>query len=816
MVEVDGQEYPMTYDSQTQRFIYKKSGLTEGEHLYRYKINGQYQLGKFNADTKNVDSTDYSVYKYEKFNVTLSAALQMSSMNSTQNNVLTLEVQGSGLEELEIVDAYVDASALGLSDKYKIDCELLAVVLSVKDSVAAGRKTLPITVVDQYNNEYKTSVNVTVVEKTGDDFDWDEAVIYFMVTDRFFDGNSSNNTKNGANTYGDNPGLYHGGDFAGVTAKLDYLKDLGVNTIWITPIVDNIEGTNVSGTGSSDVPYNAAYHGYWADNFEALNPALGTEQELAELIEEAHNRDMKIMVDVVLNHTGYGADTQEQFNGMIRTEVDEGDYIHGGGQAGLPDFVTENKEVRDMVISWQVQWMTNFDIDYFRVDTVKHVDNTTWTAFKNELTKENPKFKMIGEYYGAGYASTFDSLGTGTMDSLLDFDINNMANDFVNGKIDSVENYFEARNVAINNTATMGAFLSSHDEDGFLYGLKQNFDEDTAIAKMMVAASLRLTSKGQPVIYYGEEIGLSGANNYPYQDNRYDFDWSIANEDNKIYAHYKKMLKIRNDYTKVFAKGSRTKLAGSDELKYLVFDRSYQNDSVIVGLNVSDTEKTATFTTNYTAGTVLKDLYNDVTYTVASDKTVTVTIPEEGKGGTVVLMVESIGKPSGPSFYQTYPSGPSIPVEPESPTKPPQSEKPDDGWYTDKDGNKYFYENGEVVSDQWYKKDNEWFYFDKAGHMKTGWLKDNGNWYYLDSDGTMSTGWVKDDGIWYYLNADGSMKTGWVKDNGTWYYLNADGSMKTGWVKYKDLWYYLNESGAMVTDTVIEGYKINHEGVWVK
>ncbi len=75
------------------------------------------------------------------------------------------------------------------------------------------------------------------------------------------------------------PGLYHGGDFAGVTTKLDYLQDLGVNTIWITPIVENVKGVAVTDEGSEDVPYNAAYHGYWASDFTKLNPTLGTTEE---------------------------------------------------------------------------------------------------------------------------------------------------------------------------------------------------------------------------------------------------------------------------------------------------------------------------------------------------------------------------------------------------------------------------------------------------------------------------------------------------------------------------------------------------------
>ena len=88
---------------------------------------------------------------------------------------------------------------------------------------------------------------------------------------------------------------------------------------------------------------------------------------------------------------------------------------------GLPDFVTEDPEVRAQLVKWQTEWMSKFDIDYYRIDTVKHVDDTTWAAFRNALAKVNPNFKIIGEYAGAGYANDAGQLGTGLMDSLLDF-----------------------------------------------------------------------------------------------------------------------------------------------------------------------------------------------------------------------------------------------------------------------------------------------------------------------------------------------------------------------------------------------------------
>ena len=120
---------------------------------------------------------------------------------------------------------------------------------------------------------------------------------------------------------------------------------------------------------------------------------------------------------------------------------------------------------------------------------------------------------MIGEYWGASYSNQCGNLSTGTLDSLLDFGFKGYVKQFVSGSMSAVESTLEKRNAAINNTAMLGSFLSSHDEDGFYYSLKKSYSASAAEALMKVAASMQITAKGQPVIYYGEEIGLSGANN---------------------------------------------------------------------------------------------------------------------------------------------------------------------------------------------------------------------------------------------------------------------------------------------------------------
>mgnify|MGYP004613367539 FL=1 len=641
VVDVNGTEYPMTYNDTTKRFEYVKSGLTDGRTHYRYKANGTYVVDAFNSNSEKYNDADYSYFEYYKLNATVTAEVMNESFNYNENNVVKFNVKqaDTDTQKLEVASASIDVSSLGGSSEMPIEPELQAVTISATVDTTLGTKTLPITVTDQYGNKFTTTVDVKIVDRVKEnknDFDWDESVVYFMVTDRFFDGNESNNTASGADTYGDNEGLYHGGDFAGVTAKLDYLQDLGVNTIWITPIVENVKGVAVTDKGSEDVPYNAAYHGYWASDFTKLNPTLGTTEEFETMISEAHNRGMRIMVDIVVNHAGYG--TESTFADMLRNKsVSEGDIK--SWQSGLPDFATENADVRAKLVEWQTAWMKDYGVDYFRVDTVKHVDSTTWAALKNSTTEVNPSFKMIGEYFGAGYASNGSTLGTGQMDADLDFDFNDQAISFVSGNISSVEKFLSARNSALNNAYMTGQFLSSHDEDGFKASLMngKKYTEDEATAAALVAATLQLTAKGIPVIYYGEEVGLSGLNNYPYQTNRYDMDFSLATEDNVTYNHYKTMLSIRNAYTDVFARGSRTSILSSDEDGYDVIARSYGDTTLYVGMNIKDKATEVTIPVSAEAGSKMKNLYDGKEYTVSADKTVTVSIPAAKDGGTVVL-----------------------------------------------------------------------------------------------------------------------------------------------------------------------------------
>lgn len=644
-VNINGKAETMTYVPEKEWFSYTLKGAVSGTYEYTFAVtrNGATQEM---TDPKNTVNGK-SVIIYFIPDVTVSAEVAPGTISAKENAVL--KVTASTNDNVSFQDAYMDLSALGGPAKVKLDTELLEQSIAVKDTVSAGSKNIPVTLVDQYGNKHTGTAKVTVkrTQTENNDFDWDEARIYFVLTDRFLDGDPTNN----ADVDKTHLEAYHGGDFRGLIDKLDYIEELGVNTLWITPIVDNIDynkGTDFNGT-------QYGYHGYWAKDFTKIDEHLGDLETFKELIDEAHDRGIKIMVDVVLNHAGYGLkpgdnapgvtqEDKDRFAGMLRTDGVSSDTDPVKGElAGLPDLITEDPAVREQIIAWQTDWLERAKtdrgdtIDYFRVDTVKHVDDTTWKSFKNALTAMDPYFKLIGEYYGATVDSDGGQLQSGQMDSLLDFGFKNEARKFVNGDVEATEAYLADRESKLDNTKTMGQFLSSHDEDGFL---SNYVDGDKA--KLMAAAALQITSKGQPVIYYGEELGRSGKNagdmsQGQFSENRGDMPWDQIEAEKKLLSHYQKLLNIRAEYSKVFSKGTRTSIAASNADGYLAFDKQYNGVHVVTAINVKTEAKQATLSVPFGAGSKVRDLYSGTEYRVDSGRKVSVTLPAMADGGTVIL-----------------------------------------------------------------------------------------------------------------------------------------------------------------------------------
>ncbi|NMH70476.1 pullulanase [Bacillus sp. RO3] len=652
-LKYNGETRAMTYEPENERFVLSFENIPNGKNPYSFLVTKDGVTTEV-SDPYNAVGGE-SFLDFQKGDLTVTGSVAPAAVDYNENAVLSVNVAGL-TEDVTIQKITADVSSLGGSDKLEIDPSLEAVTVAVDDDITAGTKSIPLTVVDSFGNYYEgtTEIEVKARQSVGDsDFDWDESIIYFMLTDRFFNGDASNDDPYSLNYDKSKRGTYQGGDFKGLTEKLDYLDNLGVNTIWISPVVENIQ-YDVR-RGEEGEPY-FAYHGYWANHFGELNPHFGSMDDFHTLIDEAHDRGIKIMVDVVLNHTGYGlkeidgelaADQRpkgyptdadrDRYRDIVRQGNVGSDEVVGE-LAGLPDIITENPEVRRQIIDWQTAWIEKATtakgntIDYFRVDTVKHVEDATWMAFKNAITEKMPQHKLIGEVWGASADNQSGYLETGMMDSLLDFGFKEIARDFVNGDLKAANDKLTARNGKIDNTATLGQFLGSHDEDGFLYSL--GGDE----GKLKVAASLQATSKGQPVIYYGEELGQSGANNYPQYDNRYDFDWDDV-EGNDVLEHYTKILTFRGAHSELFAKGERKTVGGSNTDQFLVFSRDYEEDSVYVGLNVADKAKEITLTVD-SPEAVVTNAYTGESFNVGGGNEITLTLPSKADGGTALLTVE--------------------------------------------------------------------------------------------------------------------------------------------------------------------------------
>ncbi len=209
-------------------------------------------------------------------------------------------------------------------------------------------------------------------------------VIYFVVTDRFFGKNKRNVDPADASI--------HGGTLDGVVEKLEYLIELGVTTVWVTPVYENIQSHN----GSDP------YHYYWPQNFERLDKRLLDATHLpnsvdmgsfGRFVDLCEARGIKVVLDMVVNHAGYGA--QGQFDSSWFNIGGTGDIK--GELAGLPDFNHDNPQVLDYFICNIQDWINKGKIANIRMDTVKHVEPKFWHYFKSEIRGEYPHTCLIGE-----------------------------------------------------------------------------------------------------------------------------------------------------------------------------------------------------------------------------------------------------------------------------------------------------------------------------------------------------------------------------------------------------------------------------------
>lgn len=370
-------------------------------------------------------------------------------------------------------------------------------------------------------------------------FRWEGKTIYYAITDRFSNGNRANDQ--GVDP--DDPNRFHGGDWQGVIDKLDYLEALGVDCVWLSCPYEN----------DRDFLGSDGYHGYWPHDFEAPEPGFGNLAKLKELTDKAHAKGMKVMLDVVVNHTGYNHPnvTDPNFKQWFHNQGDLswiGQWaMENQALAGLPDLDQENPEVANYLIDVHQRWLTQTGVDAFRMDAVRHVPEQFLRRFNEAMKEKTGNFLSIGEAFWlnpnfvAGYQnrnqeSMFDFNLAYAIRNVFSGDPNRSFADRIalskkvrphhktesirllksNGS-ESMKLLSEAlsKDYLYDNPKKLGIFVDNHDMLRFMSDCAG--DE----RKLRIALGFLYACRGIPCLYYGTEVGMDGWG----PDNRKDMEW---------------------------------------------------------------------------------------------------------------------------------------------------------------------------------------------------------------------------------------------------------------------------------------------------
>ncbi|WP_405873505.1 pullulanase-type alpha-1,6-glucosidase [Streptomyces sp. NBC_00005] len=566
---------------------------------------------------------------------------------------------------------------------------------------------------------------------------------YFVMPDRFANGDTSNDegglTGSRLSTGYDptDKGFYQGGDLKGLTKKLDYIKGLGTTSIWMAPIFKN---RPVQGTGANA---SAGYHGYWITDFTQVDPHFGTNKDLATLISKAHAKGMKVFFDVITNHTADVVDYEEKSYDYLSKGAfpyltkdgepfDDADYADGsrkfpavdagsfprtptvaaadknakvpswlndptmyhnrgdstytgesttyGDFSGLDDLWTERPEVVSGMEKIYERWVRDFDIDGFRIDTVKHVDMDFWTQWATALdayaAKQGRKnFFMFGEVYSADTSVTSPYVTQGRLDATLDFPFQDAARTYASQggsaqKLASVfgDDYKYTTDKA--NAYEQVTFLGNHDMGRIGYFLDQDNPKATdaeLLAKDKLANELMFLSRGNPVVYYGDEQGFTGSGGDKdarqtmfaskvadyLDDDEIGTDRTHASDaydtSAPLYQQIAELSKLRTD-NPALTDGVQTQRYAADGAGVYAFSRTDAKTGTeyVVAFNNAGEAKTATFATG-SAGMKFRGIYGTSDQVTSdADKKVTVTVPA---GSAIVL--KAAGRPAKPSTAPT-------------------------------------------------------------------------------------------------------------------------------------------------------------------
>ena len=370
--------------------------------------------------------------------------------------------------------------------------------------------------------------------------DINDEIFYFVMIDRFADGNPDNNQ----DVDYANPLAFQGGDLQGITANLDEIADLGATAIWITPIALQIDHPTQA-EGKDFYPH----HGYWAEDLTKIDPRYGTEADLLALTDAAHERGMKIILDVVYNHMGFGASMTTENPDWLR----QGDECGGDPitlcLAGLPDLRTENPEIQQFLFDAHIGLAERTNLDGFRLDTTKHITHEFWQAHRAEVdARLGENFYLMGEVWDGDRFLAKPYFKGGEMNALFDFGFRDRTLKFLTGVYDAAKlGRYLAQRHDVPEGYYLAPFLSNHDMSMIVAMMRGDTD------KLAIAATLLMTAEGPPIIAWGEEVGRRGA---MWPDNREVMPWGARDilpgagieRDEALRDKFRTLIALRKEY----------------------------------------------------------------------------------------------------------------------------------------------------------------------------------------------------------------------------------------------------------------------------
>ncbi|TBN00890.1 alpha-amlyase [Hyunsoonleella flava] len=524
------------------------------------------------------------------------------------------------------------------------------------------------------------------VEKPETPFVWEGANIYFLLTDRFNNGDPSNDVNFNRTLETGKLRGFEGGDIKGVTQKIKegYFTNLGINAIWMTPIVEQIHGGTDEGTGLT-----YGFHGYWTSDWTSIDPNFGTREDLKALVETAHKNGIRILLDAVINHTGPVTEKDPLWpETWVRTEP-QCDYQSYENMVtctlvkNLPDIRTESNDAVELpqqltekwkaegryeqevaeldaffkrtghpraprfyIMKWLSDYIIDFGIDGYRVDTVKHTEPYVWQEFKEVCDKAFAEFKtnnpdkvlddndfyLVGEVYNYGISAKtafdFGDKKVNYFDKAFDGLINFEAKwNAAQMPIDEFfKKYSDILNTDLKSYSVLN-YLSSHD-DG------QPFDPSRE--KPYETATKLLLCPGASQVYYGDESARSLVIEGTQGDAtlRSFMNWTELEKNKAILQHWQKLGRFRASHPAVGA-GIHKMISKEPYVFGRTFVKDDFKDEVLIALALPKGEKTIDVTAVFSDEDELFDAYSNRIVNVVDGK-VTLNTPYE------VILLEKI------------------------------------------------------------------------------------------------------------------------------------------------------------------------------